>query len=247
MTLGPAALAAPDRQKSVPDAGVGSASGPSDPFEPEIRAFEVEDRSLPKGRARIVFIGSSSIRLWNGLASDFPAHHVVNRGFGGSQIADSVRYAERILMPHKPPLVVMYAGSNDIDAGKPPATVAADFTAFAAKVWEQSSATAIAFISIAPNPARWVQVDRVRAANRLIAAYCATDKRLTFIDVFPKMLGDDGRPRPELYQPDGLHMTRQGYLIWIPLVRGVLDAVVPPAPRASKGHVSNRSRPMLVE
>ena len=121
-------------------------------------------------------------------------------------------------------------GSNDIDAGKTPATVAADFKAFAAKVWEQSSATAVAFISIAPNPARWAQVDRVREANRLIAAYCATDKRLTFIDVFPKMIGDDGRPRPELYQPDGLHMTRQGYLLWIPLVRGVLTTVVPAAP-----------------
>jgi lysophospholipase L1-like esterase len=204
-----------------------AAAPPGDPFESELRAFEKADRILGQKHARVVFIGSSSIRLWEGLGFDFPAYHVVNRGFGGSQIADSVRNAERILAAHKPPLVVMYAGSNDIDAGKSPAAVAADFKAFTAKVWSLLPDTAIAFISIAPNPARWAQVDRVREANRLIAATCAADKRLTFIDVFPKMLGADGHPRPELYAPDGLHMTRKGYLVWIPLVRNVLNAVVP--------------------
>jgi lysophospholipase L1-like esterase len=139
-----------------------------------------------------------------------------------------VKYADRLLPPHKPPLVVMYAGTNDIDSGKSAATVAADFKAFTAKVWALFPTTAVAFISIAPNPQRWSQVDRVREANRLIAAYCATDKRLTFIDIFPKMLGEDGRPRPELYQGDGLHMTRKGYLLWIPPVRAVLNAIVPP-------------------
>lgn len=221
---------APDAgARPAPDAGAPAPAAPSDPFEPELRAFEAADRIVGQRHARIVFIGSSSIRLWEGLGFDFPAHYVVNRGFGGSKIADSVRNAERILMPHRPPLVVMYAGTNDIDAGSAPASVAADFKAFTAKVWEHLPATAIAFISIAPNPARWAQVDRVREANRLIAATCATDKRLTFIDIFPRMLGADGRPRPELYVQDGLHMTRKGYLLWIPLVRGVLETVVPTA------------------
>ena len=227
VTVGLAGAAAPQASKS-PDAGAATAPAATDPFEPEIRAFEKTDAILGQKRARIVFIGSSSIRMWEGLGFDFPDHYVVNRGFGGSRIADSVRYAERILTPHRPPLVVMYAGTNDIDSGKSPATVAADFRAFTAKVWRLFPGTAVAFISIAPNPARWAQVERVREANRLIAAYCATDKRLTFVDIFPKMLGVDGRPRPELYQGDGLHLTRKGYLLWIPPLRTVLSSVVPP-------------------
>jgi len=215
-----------------PDAGPAPAPRPADPFEPEIRAFEKADRIMGQAHARIVFIGSSSIRLWEGLGFDFPDHYVVNRGFGGSHIADSVRHAERILTPNRPPLVVIYAGSNDIDAGKSPATVAADFKAFAAKVWALFPGTAVAYISIAPSPLRWSEVEQVREANRLIAAICAADKRLTFIDIFPKMLGDDGRPRSELYQADRLHMTRKGYLLWIPAVREVLNAVVPPAHQA---------------
>ena len=166
--------------------------------------------------------------MWETLGKDFPRQYVINRGFGGSHISDVVHYADRIIIPHKPPLVVVYAGSNDIDAGKTPQTVAADFKMLTAGIWSRLPATAIAYISIAPNPARWAQADRVREANRLIAAYCQTDRRLRFIDVFPHMLGSDGKPRPELFIHDGLHMNRKGYEIWIPLVRDAMDAVVPP-------------------
>jgi len=120
-------------------------------------------------------------------------------------------------------------GANDVDHGNTPQTVAADFKAFAAKVWSSSPGTVIAFISIAPNPARWHQVDGVRKANKLIAAYCETDPRLKFIDVFSLMLGADGKPRPDLFMEDGLHMSRKGYDLWIPPVRAVLDTLDKPA------------------
>jgi len=203
-------------------------------FEDEIRAFEVTDRMI--GAApRVVLIGSSSIRRWETIGMDFPRHRVVNRGFGGSHIADATYFADRILSSHRPPVVVMYAGSNDIDAGKTAATVAADFKAFTAKVWASWPKATIAFISIAPSPARWNEVATVREANRLIGAYCETDARLRFIDVFPLMLGADGRPRRELYVDDGLHMTRKGYLLWIPAIEAVLENVdPPPAPSKAK-------------
>ena len=203
-------------------------------FEPEIRAFELTDRVIGSA-SRIVFIGSSSIRRWDAIGMDFPHHRVVNRGFGGSHIADSVYFADRILAAHKPPVVVMYAGSNDIDAGKSPKAVAADFKAFTAKVWSSWPKAVVAFISIAPSPARLTEIGNVREANKLIAAYCDTDPRLKFIDIFPSMLGADGRPRRELYVDDGLHMTRKGYLLWIPAVEAVLETIdPPPAPPKTK-------------
>lgn len=208
--------------------GEAAAPAPESRFEPEIRAFEAADRDGPVPRHRVLFIGSSSIRLWKTLAQDFPRRRVLNRGFGGSHIADSVGLVERIVVPYAPALVVMYAGGNDIDAGKSPAVVLADFQAFTARVWSRLPRTPIAFISIAPNPARWAEVDRVAEANRLIAAACAAEPRLRFIDVFPRMLGADGHPRAELFVEDGLHMNRQGYEIWIPLVRAAIDATLGP-------------------
>jgi lysophospholipase L1-like esterase len=235
--------------EKVPLAAPAAARAPELPFESSIRYFEDSDREIKTTRSRIVFTGSSSIRMWETLGNDFPGQYVINRGFGGSQISDVVHYADRIIVPHKPPLVVVYAGSNDIDAGKTPQTVAADFKTLTTRIWSRLPATSIAFISIAPNPARWAQADRVREANRLIAAYCHSDRRLEFIDVFPRMLGTDGKPRPELFIHDGLHMNRKGYEIWVPLVRETMDAVVPPkaprlrvAPRRRSG-ASPRRRP----
>jgi len=100
------------------------------------------------------------------LAEDFPKHRVINRGFGGSQIIDSVGYADRIVLPYKPRLVVLYSGGNDINAKKSPEQVFSDFKSFVTKVRTALPKTRVAYISIAPNPARWDQVEKVRRPMR---------------------------------------------------------------------------------
>src|ERR1700677_4985783 len=75
------------------------------------------------------FVVSSTIRFWD-LHKSFPELNAVNRGFGGSQLADSVYFAPRIVLKYEPRTVVLYAGDNDLAAGKTPDQVAADFRAF---------------------------------------------------------------------------------------------------------------------
>jgi lysophospholipase L1-like esterase len=183
-------------------------------FEKDILAFEASDKTNPPPKQAVLFIGSSSIRMWRTLAQDFPEYRVINRGFGGSQIADSIHFADRIVIPYQPRVIVFYAGGNDINAGKSPQTVANDFKRFVGKVREELPATKVVYISVAPNPARWAQIDRVRGANRLIRDYTAKEANLSFIDVHPHMLGDDGQPKPDIYLPDRLHMNEKGYAIW---------------------------------
>jgi len=187
-------------------------------WEPEIKAFEAADKTNPPPEGAILFIGSSSIRLWKTLAQDFPEHKIVNRGFGGSQIVDSVSFAERILLPCRPRMIVLYAGGNDINSGKPPEQVFADYRSFVKKVHAALPETRVAYISIAPNPARWAQVEKVRAANELIGSYARGHPKLAFINVFPHMIGEDGRPRPELFVEDRLHMNANGYALWTKIV-----------------------------
>lgn len=191
-------------------------------WEKEIAAFEAADRTNPPPANAILFIGSSSIRLWKTLAQDYPRHHVLNRGFGGSQIADSVHFAERIVFPYQPRKIIMYAGGNDINAGKSPEQVAADFKAFVQKVHQRLPQTRIAYLSIAPNPARWAQIERVREANRLIKEFTQKDPRLEFIDVFTHMLGPDGLPLPDIFVDDRLHMNAKGYALWKRIVEPYL-------------------------
>ena len=191
-------------------------------WEKEIAAFEAADRTNPPPAGGILFIGSSSIRLWKTLAQDYPRHQVLNRGFGGSQIADSTHFAERIVFPYAPRQIIMYAGGNDINAGKSPEQVAADFKAFVQKVHQRLPQTRIAYISIAPNPARWAQVERVREANRLIKAFTQSDPRLEYIDAFSHMLGPDGQPLPDIFVEDRLHMNAKGYALWKKIVEPYL-------------------------
>jgi len=148
---------------------------------------------------------------------------VINRGFGGSEIADSVEFAERIVFPYEPRLIVFYAGGNDINAGKSPERVANDFKAFVRKVHERLPHSAIAYISIAGNPARWAQVEKVKAANAMIEAFVHETPGLKFINVFPQMLGADGQPRPEIFSADRLHMNEEGYKLWTKIVRPFLE------------------------
>jgi lysophospholipase L1-like esterase len=193
------------------------------PFAAEINAFADADHYDPPPKDAILFVGSSSIRLWKTLARDFPQRQVINRGFGGSQIIDSVNYADRIVIPYRPKRIVLYAGGNDINAGKSAQEVLADFQAFVRKVREALPDVEISYISIAPNPARWSQVGRVREANRLISTYARYDGRLSFIDVFPHMLGRDGLPRPDIFVADRLHMNAKGYELWKQIVGAHLD------------------------
>ena len=193
-------------------------SGPAK-WEAEIKAFEAADRTNPPPHNAIVFVGSSSIQMWKTLAQDFPEYKVINRGFGGSAIADSVAFAERIVLPYRPRMVVLYAGDNDIAAGKPPEQVAADFKVFVRKIQTALPKTRIAFIAIKPSPSRWNLVEKIKAANRMIESFCRRDERLIYIDVFQAMLGADGRPRAELFVEDRLHMNAAGYALWTELIK----------------------------
>jgi lysophospholipase L1-like esterase len=156
--------------------------------------------------------------MWD-LAKSFPGLTAINRGFGGSQICDATQFVDVLVVKYKPRLIVFYAGDNDVNAGKSAEQVHVDFRAFVARVRKSLRETPMVYISIKPSMARWAQRETQRDANRLIAADCAEDETLEFVDVWPVMLGEDGEPRKELFVEDGLHLNQAGYKAWAALVR----------------------------
>jgi lysophospholipase L1-like esterase len=188
------------------------------PFAKEIAAFEQADRKAPPPKDGILFVGSSTIRFWTTLAEDFPKLPVINRGFGGSQVADSVRYADRIIIPYHPRQIVLYAGDNDLAAGKSPQQVLKDFSALVDKVHAALPEVPIDFISIKPSLAREKLMPQMAEANKLVEEYSKSHKNVGYIDVVPVMVDSEGKPRKELFRPDGLHMNREGYKLWVPII-----------------------------
>src|ERR1017187_3715638 len=192
-------------------------------WEKDIVAFEAADKTNPPSQDAVLFIGSSSIKRWTTIAQAFPGHKVLNRGFGGSQLSDSVAFVDRIVTPYKPKLVLLYAGDNDIASGKSPERVLSDFKAFVASIHAALPETRIAYIAIKPCPAREKYLDQVKTANRLIQEYAASENRLLFMDVFTPMLTSEGRPRADLCIKDGLHPNAQCYELWASILRPILD------------------------
>ena len=215
MSLASRVLAAPDTDAK------------SSQWEPEISAFEKADQTNPPPKHPVVFAGSSSIRLWKRLAQDFKGHPVLNRGFGGSQIADVAAFSHRIIIPYEPSLIVFYAGDNDVAAGHTAEQVLDDFKEFVVTVRRKLPNTPIAFISIKPSPARWKYIDTIKGANRLVSEYAGSDKRLIYVDVFSRMLDAAGKPREELFVADQLHMNAKGYVIWTDVLKAHLPSLRP--------------------
>lgn len=192
-----------------------------DRWEADIAAFEKKDRENPPPQGEIVFAGSSTMRMWK-TADSFPDLKVINRGFGGSQMADSVRYADRIILPYKPRIVVVYAGSNDLASGKTPETVLEDWKALVKKIHDALPKTRILFIATKPTIRRWAMIEKQKKLNELIAEHARSDKRLGFIETGAAFLGDDGKPRADLLLPDGLHLNAEGYKVLSAIVRPYL-------------------------
>ena len=183
-------------------------------FEPEIRAFEAHDRATTPPAGGIVFVGSSSIKNWVEVVQDFPGRPVLNRGFGGSTLADVRYYEDRVVLRYKPRLVVLYAGDNDLAMGRSPERVLRDYRAFVAHLRSVQPGTRLVYVSIKPSPARRALLRAARRTNELIRSEIGRDSLASYLDVVTPMLGPGGQPRAELFGPDSLHLNRSGYLLW---------------------------------
>ena len=192
-------------------------------FEKEIAAYEAADKTDPPPPGAILFTGASGIRLWKTLAQDFPGFTVINRGFGGSQLSDSVYFAERIVIPYHPKTIVIQAGGNDINAGKTPEQVLADFQAWVVKVRAALPDVRLVYLGQGPSPARWTQREKQQRANQLVRDYIAAGKNMAFVDIWAPCIGPDGEPRPELYVADKLHPSAAQYQIRAKLIRPALE------------------------
>jgi lysophospholipase L1-like esterase len=207
-----ACAAAPTAPGSAPPAALDPVSSPQ--WAADMADFAAQDAKDPPPAHPVVFTGSSSVRMWASLDADFPGRPVLNRGFGGSQLRDATWYADQVAVRYAPRQVVLYAGDNDIDAGRTPRQVLDDFRAFVARIRRDMPGVPIAWISIKPSLARVDQLPSQGQANALVRAEAARMRDVSYIDVATPMLGADGKPRPELFGDDGLHMNAAGYALW---------------------------------
>ncbi len=204
------------------------AAKPVDPFakwESEIAGIEARDKKSPPPQGELLFIGSSTIRMWKSLPADFPEHKVINHGFGGSEIADATHFADRLVFPVAPRIIYLRSGTNDIHNGKSPAQVFEDYKKFTETVWAKLPETEIVFLGLAPTIQRIKEVDKGNELMRLVKEYTAKNPKLKVVDTADSTVGPDGKPRADLFIADGLHFNDAGYKILAERVRPFLPPV----------------------
>ena len=190
------------------------------PFAGEIAEFKKQDSvSFPPPNA-VLFVGSSSFRMWKDVQDHFPGHVIINRGFGGSTLLDVTRYANDIILPYKPKQVLIYCGENDFAASDSlnPAQLAQRFIDLFKIIRGRYRKVPIAYVSMKPSPSRKHLMEKFDAANMMIKEFLAKKRRTAFIDVYHAMLKEDGTPMTDIFLGDNLHMNAKGYAIWQQLI-----------------------------
>jgi len=186
-----------------------------------LEAFEAQDAQSASTRSPVVFVGSSSIRLWDSLAEDMAPVPTLNRGYGGSKIFDTVYWADRLITKYDPSLVVAFTGTNDIKGAspRPAAWVARRFDELVARLRTLGCDAPLIYIAISPTPSRAEHLTAVLEANRLIQERCELDDDLHFVDTASQLLDADGQPDARWFVEDRLHLNAEGYAAWTAKVR----------------------------
>ena len=192
------------------------------PFWAEIKTFQKQDSLKMPAKNGIVFVGSSSIRMWTDAEQKFKTFQVINRGFGGSTLADAINYLDYLVFPYEPRQVVIYSGENDIAGGVSATETFERLKTLMTKIREKQPETPVVFLSMKESPSRQQFRDTLLKANSMIKDYLSTLQNAKYLDINTKMLDKDGNTRPELFREDMLHMKKQGYDIWEKALRPYL-------------------------
>jgi lysophospholipase L1-like esterase len=193
-------------------------------FWKDIQQFRKLDSVQSPPANAILLVGSSSFTRWTDVQSYFPGYTIINRGFGGSTLADVLRYEEDVIFKYHPKQILIYCGENDIAASDTitATTVFNRFKTLFTEIRAVYPGVAIAYISMKPSPSRWNLRDKFMTTNNLIEKYLKKQRNARFINVWKPMLDSNGKPKTELFVEDNLHMNAKGYAIWQKVIQPAL-------------------------
>lgn len=172
----------------------------------------------------ILFTGSSSIRLWKDLTSSFPNHHVLNLGFGGSEMADLLYYTDELILPLRPIQIFIYEGDNDISKGRSEDQIIALADSILARIQTQLPKTEVIFISPKPSLARWHLKENYQSFNKVFKAWIDKQNNVRYADVWTPMTDENGNVLKDIFIQDNLHLNEKGYKIWTDVIRKYIKA-----------------------
>ena len=192
---------------------------------PEIENFVAQDSSEDYPKNSLLFVGSSSIRLWNTLAKDMAPYPVIQRGYGGAHLRDAIFFTDQLLGDHQPAMIIGFI-ANDIKgdpADETPGKVKRLFKFFVNQVRRKHPDIPFLWVEITPTLSRWEQWEDIQRANEKIKAYCDKTENLYFVETASAFINEKGLPKSELFIADQLHLNAEGYRLWSSIIRKEIE------------------------
>jgi lysophospholipase L1-like esterase len=187
-------------------------------FKKDIDAFMKWDSKNSPAENAVLFVGSSSIVMWE-TNEAFGEYPVINRGFGGSHISDVIYYYDKVIQGYDPALIVFYAGDNDAASGKAAEQILEDYKYLLSRIRKDYPEVPFIYLPIKPTSSRWKYWDEMKKTNRLIREFNKQKENLYYVDTATALLTPKGLPNDELFLKDKLHMNEKGYNLWNEILR----------------------------
>ncbi|MGO4533492.1 GDSL-type esterase/lipase family protein [Leifsonia sp. 2MCAF36] len=194
-------------------------------YEHDVRELQRRFAADPE-RDGILLSGSSFFERWTTSGDDLAPLITANIGIGGTRAGDHIAYLDRMVLPRRPRVLVLYIGSNDI-SGAPFFTKSADRTVdlimeYIQRVQRALPETRIYYVAITEAPQRARVRSEIQKANRRLAAESQSGG-FRFIDTSQALLRADGSMNRDLFGPDRLHFNERGYRVFASAVRQGLE------------------------
>jgi lysophospholipase L1-like esterase len=195
------------------------------PFYNDVQAFKKEDSLKAPIKNPVLFIGSSSFTKWTRLEQDFPLVPVLNRAFGGSTLLDVIRFQNEVIFKYQARKIVIYCGENDLASSETvtPTEVFNRFKILYESIRKHQPKVPIVYVSIKPSISRWKMKEKQIETNKLIEAFINKKRNIVFVNIWNKMLDENGNPKKDIFSSDNLHMNEKGYELWIDALKDKLN------------------------
>ena len=196
-------------------------------FEEEVSILERLDVEEKAGEKDILFIGSSSIRLWDNINEDMYPYSSVKRGYGGAHFYDLIHFSERLVKNHTPKAIIIFV-ANDITGSNGLTNLVGDLSPNEVKrlfklnyklIRSIHKFIPIFLIETTPTLKRWKVWSEILKSNKKLESFCKKEPNLYYISTRDKFIGVDGLPIKSLFLNDELHLNTDGYKLWSNIIK----------------------------
>jgi lysophospholipase L1-like esterase len=178
---------------------------------------------VEKDQQALAFLGDSITQGWgDDIGGSFPGVKVANRGIGGDTTRGMLIRLKDDVLALNPSGVVLLMGTNDLEEGAEPETIAGNVKLILAELKKHNAKMPVIVCQIFPSSeSKKRPAGKIKQLNELYAAAVKGDSQVILLETWTLFANEQGDAK-EAEFPDLLHPNKTGYAKWAAALRPIL-------------------------